>query len=587
MRTLVFIFILITSKVSFGQTYLNDTTLFGGLVAIISSVYEVDSGYYLMGNRYAENHGNMSELVLGFTDSNGISIIQTDFDTLNIQNVYSSVGKLILNDRGNFVFRYKNCDTISCYPRIKEFTPDGNLVADVKFGYLLDSLNVAVVDYGDFMQKKDSTYVLTANTYFPTFGTSLYIHLDKDFNLLDTIHFIHPNPNWQYTNAEVIELESGYTFLGISELKLLPDDSGGIRFIIIDDNDIIIFEGEFLDTSKMNIPLGLCESHSTDGYLFTYIEEIDVNGDDRYYMKVAKVDINFNLVWKRNVDGTLIITPTQFLMQQEIKRVSDGNYVIGGSFWDSLVENSASLITKFNDQGDFIWQRWIHFGNAENVGIEIRDIIETNDGGFCMVGGITEFGPIVQKGYIVKTNCLGFLGEPIASSSHTVLDNFSVEFYNASMQDGGCTWYFGDGDSVWTDEYTDTISHVYPGFGSYEVMLIADGCNGSADTLIFTVEPVKHTDPTVVTNGNGYFSIFPNPVLAGAQMYVYLNELDASKGDVYLNIYSMNGKLVQEIPLTASEGTYFINNSLSTGMYLIGLFQGDDLLEKEKLIVNK
>lgn len=587
MNRLALILIFFTFKVSFGQTYLNDTTLFGGLAAVISSVHEVDSGYYLIASRYAENHGNMSELVIGYVDSSELLVIHTDFDTLNIQSAYSSMSKLILNERGNFVVRYKNCDTIFCYPRIKEFSPDGNLIADVKLNYIIDSLNLSISDFGDFIQKKDSTYVLTANTNTASTGTSLYIHMDKDFNPINIKHIEPSVPSWQYMVPNVIELQNGMSLLGVSQVKLLPDIEGGIKFFRIDNNENIVNEGLFLDTSKMSIPLGLCLSHSGDGYLFTYQEEFDLNGNDRYYMKIAKVDTNYNLVWKRNIVETLIITPTLFLMQQEIKPVSDGNYVTGGAFWDSINEESAALITKIDDSGDYIWQRFIHFPYlGDDIGIEIKDIIETSDSGFFLVGALTIFdNPFIQKGYLVRTNCLGFLGEPSASANYLIQNNFSVDFYNTSMQDGGCTWYFGDGDSLWTNEYTDTISHLYAGYGPYEVMLVAEGCNGIEDTLTFMVEPVKHTDPNIVTNGNGYFSIFPNPVLAGTELYVYLNQLDDSKGAVQLNIYSMNGKLVQEFPLTASEGTYFINSSLVSGVYLINLFQGDELLETEKLIV--
>jgi hypothetical protein len=153
------------------------------------------------------------------------------------------------------------------------------------------------------------------------------------------------------------------------------------------------------------------------------------------------------------------------------------------------------------------------------------------------------------------------------------------------MQAGSYTWNFGDGQSLTTDEYTDTIFHTYSDFGTYTVQLIAHGCSGRADTATFSVSPALHTDPTVVTDNQGFFSIFPNPVLSGTELYVYLNGLDPSNGEVRIDLYSATGRLVQQIPLTANEGTYSIRSSLATGVYLLVLFQGDEFLQQEKLIV--
>lgn len=588
MRFLQLILILNISIVSFGQTYLNDTTSFGGVSCRFSSAFEVDSGYYLMADRYSVGHGNMMEIVLGFVDTSGFTAIKVDFDTLNIQKIYSGVNKLVYNERGNFVLCYKNCDTALCYPRIKEYTPDGNLVADIKFDYLIDSLGVAVPDFGDFIQKKDSTYVVISNTSYanPTKGTLLYIHLDKDFNLLDTIHFIHPSPQWQYGSANTIDLPNGNTLIGIDQATFLPAQEGGVRLVEVNQNGDTIKEGLYIYENKIILPLGLCNSHSGDGYLFTYIERFEVNDDDRYLMKVIKLDTSYELIWVKNIRNDTIITPSLFLYQQEIIPTFDGNYVVVGAFTHPDFTNTigTAQIIKFNDQGDFLWQRNHYLTEGVNSAIEIRDVIQSSDSGFVMTGMLHDLQGSGQKGYIVKTNCLGFMGEPTASASHLISDNFSIEFYNSSMQAGSYSWYFGDGDSLLTDEYTDTISHTYADFGPYEVTLIAHGCRGNSDTIHFFVSPNGDVD-TIVPHGNGYFSIFPNPVLSGTDLYIYLNGLDPSMGDVRVDIYTTTGRLAQKIPLTVQEGTYKINSSLSTGVYILALYQGDTFLEKAKLIV--
>jgi hypothetical protein len=594
MRFLQLIFILIISVVSFGQSYLNDTTSFGGVSCRFSSAFEVDSGFYLMADRYSAGHGNMMEIVLGFVNENGFTTIKVDFDTLNIQKIYSGVNKLVHNERGNFVFCYKNCDTALCYPRIKEFTPAGNLVADIKFDYLIDSLGVSIYDFGDFIQKKDSTYVVISNTALPGNGTLLYIHLDSDFNLLDTIYFVHPSSQWNYGSANTIDLPNGNTLIGLDEARFLPAQEGGVRFVEVDQNDNIIKEGLYIYENKMILPLGLCNSTSGDGYLFTYTERFMVNTDDKYLMKVIKLDTNYQLTWVKNIRNDIINTPTLFLLQQEIIPIFDGNYVLVGAFTHPDFTNTigTAQIIKFNDQGDFLWQRNHYLTEGVNSAIEIRDVIQSSDSGFVMTGMLHDLQESRQKGYIVKTNCLGFMGEPTASASHLIDEDFNVEFYNSSMQAGSYTWYFGDGDSLLTNEYIDTISHSYTDFGpstgsgtnAYEVTLIAHGCSGVRDTINFWVSPNGDID-TVIQHGNGYFSIFPNPVLSGSDLYIYLNGLDLSYGDIYMNLYTSTGRLAQRIPLTVNEGTYKINSTLATGVYILALYQGDTFLEKGKLIV--
>ena len=190
-----------------------------------------------------------------------------------------------------------------------------------------------------------------------------------------------------------------------------------------------------------------------------------------------------------------------------------------------------------------------------------------------------------------RVHCLGFLGEPEAAANHQIMDDFTVQFVNTSTQAGSYTWYFGPSassgtvDTLYTDEYTDTVFYTFPSSETYEVLLIAHGCNGSADTLSFQVQPDLHIEPLVTSNGNGYFSIFPNPVLLGNELYVYLNELTPENGEVYLTFVNLQGQKVDEISLTTKEGTYALRPNLANGMYMVNLYQGNALLRSNKLMV--
>jgi hypothetical protein len=177
------------------------------------------------------------------------------------------------------------------------------------------------------------------------------------------------------------------------------------------------------------------------------------------------------------------------------------------------------------------------------------------------------------------------MGPPEGHADYLIEDNFQVSFYNQSMQAGSYTWDFGDGTSLETGEYSDTISHTYTGFGNYEVVLIARGCEGENDTVRFNVIAALHTNPNLVTDGQGYFTLFPNPIAAGNLFNVYINGLDPNDGTVWLELINAEGRLVQEIQLSATEGTYMLNLSLGSGLYMVNLKQGGSVLQSRKLMV--
>ena len=254
---------------------------------------------------------------------------------------------------------------------------------------------------------------------------------------------------------------------------------------------------------------------------------------------------------------------------------------------------STAVLRKFNEQGTILWQRYIYMPieSGHDIGIEIKNVIATRDSGYCMVGNRTDLtvAQAGQKGYIVKTNCLGFLGSPEAAAAHQEEESLTVHFYNTSTQAGSYRWDFGDGTSLQTGEGEDTLNHLYADTGTYQVQLIAYGCSGENDTLRFAVVLQGATTPPTsagsVTHGAGYFSLFPNPVATGQNVYVYLNALNPASGQVYMLAYSLEGKLIERYTLSPSEGTYLLEQTFASGVYALSLFQGDTKLATKKLVV--
>jgi len=373
-------------------------------------------------------------------------------------------------------------------------------------------------------------------------------------------------------------------------------------FMKVDAQGNILSKSFYSDGQKSVFPFAFTQSYDK-GYLFTYLKG-EWDGNSWIYRDyIAKVDSTFSFEWRMSVEPNQIGIYSVYV-EYKIVKTMDNNFVTGGGSSNYVMPYQASAqLSKFNEDGDLLWQRK-HYkvedtSDIYTVTVEIKDVIATKDSGYCMVGQVFDYpafsvGAVSKYGYIVKTNCLGFLGNAVASASLSYEDNYELTFYNTSMQAGSYFWDFGDGTTLTTGEGVDTIFHAYPSppdaLEEYEVMLIAYGCYDSlgvrdADTVLFTVEPKLHKDPTVVTNGNGYFTLFPNPVVAGSSLYVYLNGLNPNDGEVTMKIFGNDGKYVAKYVLSVSEGSYEISHQLRSGEYFLVLEQGGKRLGMEKLIV--
>lgn len=605
-----FLFQLCFVFTSHTQSFLKDTCIFEGTSCILNSVYEVDSGYYVVGNRLDYGHGQNGEFLLGFIDhEGGNSIKYINYDPFNSQDIHGGVNSLLLNERNNFVYYYQNCDTSNCYPRIKEISPQGVLVADLKLDVFMDSLDLRLWGYNDMIQLRDSTYILTINSEVlsnPNLKINILLHLDKDFQFINYFKF-YPQGTWRHTYAQCFELQNGNIVYRIADLNDATagavNFAGRIRFMELTRSGVVIKDLYYQDSQTTSMPMGFCVSQVNTGYFSSYFNGI---WDDHYGwfydLVLVKTNVNFQPIWKKVVQHRFTNSISQYAFYPEIKPTSDGNYVIAGtSFSDTTgVVNEGVFTTtllKFDESGNDIWKRNVYYKPFDATWevlppffTSIKDLIQTSDGGFCMVGEffdrVGQFaGKWFQKGYFLKTNCLGFMDVAHAAMNYKAKNNFEVQFYNRSMQAGSYTWHFGDGTILTTDEYTDTLIHTYPHLGTYEGMLIAHGCNGDNDTLRFTINAQLHEDPSVVTDGNGFFSVFPNPVSAGGDLYVYLNDLQPENGEVVLSIFDINGRQVQQIGLDNQEGTYFIKNELASGLYMVQLSQGGKRLQEQKLLV--
>ncbi|MDB3907438.1 PKD domain-containing protein [Crocinitomicaceae bacterium] len=586
------------------QSFLNDTINVSLTGTYLHSLYEVDSGYYWVGMvPHPTEPGNPNQFLFGFVSYNGDWSVKTlEYDSLQNQKSAFSINQLIMNNAGNFVHAFTNCGNGNCYPRIKEFTSEGTILQDTIFTGIVDSFGLVLYDFTNVY------YNITLNTYsilancgdtaklnagMTDFGINLYLEIDENFDIVDTVYFTDPNQTHSYL--------SGYqTKIGNKTVVMLQDkmqagnnnEEAKLVFYEKSNSEAFSKVGTYNQGQYDVYSFGLTTT-SDSSLLFAYVRsQWDVASDDWLFSNtICKLDTNYNLLWESPLYFIEYPTPGTEVFPWRIIETPDSNYVVAEGGYED-----GTILTMFSFDGEQIWRRRIlkpiqEIPDTLWTGTEIRDLIANSRGGFTLFGTLREWPlvggiPAGRHGYIAETNCLGFMAPPEAHSDYKIEDNFQVSFYNNSMQAGSYTWDFGDGTVVQTDEYTDTLSHTYQGFGEYTVTLIAYGCNDENDTLSFTVQPALHTDPSVVTDGQGFFSIFPNPVHSGEQLFVYLNDLDPSSNKIALQFLDEQGRIAQEVQINATEGTYILSPNLAAGVYFVNLVQEETLLQSRKLIVH-
>jgi len=326
-------------------------------------------------------------------------------------------------------------------------------------------------------------------------------------------------------------------------------------------------------------------------------------GPDYWELKptVAKLDSNFNLVWRKELGG-LDYNPDNYNPERLINdfAISGDTSTVGAHFFvDTNFSGTLRIEKRKISNGELDWERRYRYSTSTIVDsmvlFDIGDIEITPDGGIVMIGQANFYdsfnvSPQFLYGYIMKTNCLGFLGDPEAGFSSNNNNTNGVNFTNTSLMGGSFLWDFGDGtilltgENVGFDSAQPTIFHQYSDTGSYEVSLIAYGCNGANDTIRATIHVAPPMDSVVVDpDFVNHMTLGPNPVKSGESISVFVGNLPSE--NCSLNFYDYQGKLVLQQKLPNSKSTYIIPLSFAAGTYQAVLRNGGDTLEIEKVVV--
>jgi Secretion system C-terminal sorting domain len=390
----------------------------------------------------------------------------------------------------------------------------------------------------DFMQYEfsiiasDSSAYISYGIYHPTSindvcikklsptGEELWTYIYATYAEVDACYALLPQVDGGVI-AGIMEGQSDtnpYAYTRFTKLNALSEEEW-----IIDSRDL------FYGTYKSDC---LIQDGNT---LITTGSFHDLSNTLRGISKIAKFDLDGNLIWQRDY-GEYSDYNLNWEVLKNIVQSCDSNYVAGGSWFsipgsEEIIEGQnnpdydqfANIVKLDRETGDVIWERKYRFLEIYRDKHTLVDMKATLDGGVIFCGEARDsyniLAPPLQQGWLVKLDECGCLVP-------------------------GC----------------DTLC-------SYV------GC-GVADTSFF---------PSI----GSHFIVGPNP--ASQFINIYVGTLESLKLEsLNFQLFDIQGKLVYEFLPTQTETTYMLStDKFAGGLYVLSLSDGERVLQQEKIVVER
>ncbi len=624
-------FVLFFSFTGYGQNIcFQKVYTFNDTLGIISCVKQVDSMYVLGASTGRFNRTSASVI---FLDQYG-NVIENHIykDSNRAESLGFGSSKAKKDNLGRFMFFYTARDELNwkTYPKIMRYDEFNQSLSTIELDTFVKSYfqcrdkSQAIVDIAN-----DRYYFIENYNYLNQLDTSSSLPMDVGAFVMcfqlsnDSLIYIkRHNYNTIASSKPRRAMVNYLPYSNDVHLLIMAQDfvsqgtfntlySKTLFFKLNPTDGSVIAQYTLHDTPWSEPGYGAVLINNDKDLLISYTESdtlyTSTTIPQPYYAvrpTVARLDSNFQVVWKDTLRSYWSSTlGCGGCIEKFVVNELDSSFVAAFPFLS--VTNEGTLIQENYDvlrltkrnylNGEIIWNRDYTYYTTDLFNdplYSISDAELTNDSGYIFVGTVENFDSLQanapgQLGYILKTNCLGFLDDPQAGFSTTNNDSLGVQFTNISLMGSSYLWDFGDGTTLQTGEFDSAhppVYHQYADSGSYDVMLIAYGCNGANDTVSQTVVVSKSAPvDTVNPNITNYMALGPNPVKSGESIAVYVGNLPNEKG--ILSFYDEQGKVVLERALPQSNTTYILILPFGAGMYQAVLHADGKRLEVEKVVV--
>jgi PKD repeat protein len=354
-----------------------------------------------------------------------------------------------------------------------------------------------------------------------------------------------------FTDAWMCLLDSAGAFIQQKTFGYSSSDGGFVKVI---NNDTILFYGVVTRNgfSGSNSPL--------DGFAI-----------------LCDANLNF-------LDTIIIESPGNYGTIEAFQSVEVSfkrEYILIGNYRASSSDDILGHLICLDKSLNIKWERKFKARENDNY---FTDIALMPDGGYIISGYVFPDGSgTTQDGWLVRTNCLGWLSKPIPQFTAFNTGNNTVRFHNYSKFAEKYTWDFGDGwqythatslqDSLSSVPY---VEHTYTTPGTYTATLYAIACG---DTM--TISQTIVADPVSVTEANEQkIKVYPNPT--GGNAFIESPNLANYHT---LQVFNDAGQWVYSSSITpnATNRLEIPSSTWANGIYVVTL-EGAERVEKVVLM---
>ncbi|MFT5779495.1 MAG: hypothetical protein ACI837_002454, partial [Crocinitomicaceae bacterium] len=440
--------VLLLCSVVNGQETFHNIYFFDDSVVVINDIYPTDSGYYFSAAEVSNTNLRV-EALFGKLNLNGT----VDFFTRNIDlssNQFVSPGSMSADTNGHFTFTARNSSSLGNVPRVMKFSESGAEVMDTLYSDWWSTDSMLFYDFGSVITtNNDSSHYLYFTYHDEDFdspssnygeGGVLLAKLNILGNIVWEKRFASslPVPKPQFSVMSILAISDTTILLTMRETRQYAPslehlEWSKIHIYIVDTAGSELEHNWIQDTQLGYGRYGLLKtdneiiySHLDSDYA---IVAPSTQPSWNYTSVITCLDENYQMKWKdtlinRNVIGSIYESSNKFVQSSDSSFVGAYTalewYINEDTtvFWVLL---PVELFNKDLETGEDIWKRHYRYfpeDSARRYIHEITDTERTPDGGSVISYDSLEAGKPAQYGYVIKTNCLGFLGSPEVAVSY-------------------------------------------------------------------------------------------------------------------------------------------------------------------------
>lgn len=461
------------------------------------------------------------------------------------------LGSKIILDQNGFVYTLGNIATTGLIDFNTDFPDTLFYTGSGSFLHKMDSM-------GNFIWAKVINY-----PYSNSFNASICMDISGNIYISDEFHgtgdfdpgsaqYIVSTTFTFYSDAFILKLDPLGEFVWFKHLKGNGMSSSKIYDISSDNLDGVYACGLYSGTCDMDV--------GTNSSIL-----IDTTGQNAY---ILKIDTNNNFKWVKEYEGTF--THPKKIIADGMKNV----YLFGlwGDTTDFNPGLNDSLLISIGFEDLFIQK-------LNNCLQSFKSDSIFSCGTFQWINGNTYTSDNSSDYYILENSCgcdsvikLNLDINIVNTDSVFIIDSLLYTTYsNATFQ-----WLNCDNNySILPGQNSSSI--IADSLINYAVEITQNGCVDTSECFHINLVSVFDLNSSL-------FTIFPNP----GNEYVYLDFAENNHSNLNIELYSIDGKIIQSQILNSPKSMVFVSlTNISSGSYFVKVSANNEIIGTKKLVVVK